>query len=84
MGLPANLDISSDRAVTDLRQYMNSGLVFSDHKFRSEITTVEVVIPSGLEHKLLLTTTRSLYQAGIHLILRPPLGIATSIPCEGG
>ena len=43
----------------------------SDLKLRplySEIATVEVAIPSGLQQKLLLATTWSLYQAEIHLI----------------
>ena len=48
MDLIANLDLATARALTDLRQYINSDLVFSDLKFRvvySEIVTVEVVIP---------------------------------------
>ena len=71
MGLAANLDLATARALTDFRQYINSVLVFSDLKFRplcSEIATVEVVIPSGLEQKLLLAITWSLYQAKNHLI----------------
>ena len=59
------------RELTDLPQYINRDLVFSDLKFRplySEIATVEVVIPSGLEQKLLLATTWSLYQVEILLI----------------
>ena len=49
-GLAANLDIATGRAVTELCQYLNSNLVFSDLKFlplRSEMATVKVVIPSG-------------------------------------
>ena len=60
MGLAANLDLATARALTDFRQYINSDLVFSNLKFWpscSEIATVEVVIPSGLEQKLLLATT---------------------------
>ena len=78
MDIAANLDLATARALTDLCQYINSDLVFSDLKFRplcSEIATVEVVIPSGLtkiglqlEQKLLLATTWSLYQAEILLI----------------
>ena len=71
MDKAANLDLATARALTDLRQYINSDLVFSDLKFRplySEIATVEVVIPSGLEQKLLLATTWSLYQVEILLI----------------
>ena len=71
MGLATNLDLATSRALTDFRQYINSDLVFSDLKFQplcSEIATVEVVKPSGLEHKLPLATTRSLYQAKNHLI----------------
>ena len=71
MDIAANLDLVTGRALTDLRQYINSDLVFSDLKFRplySEIATVEVVIPSGLEQKLLLATTWSLYQVEILLI----------------
>ena len=71
MDIAANLDLATARDLTDLRQYINSDLVFSDLKFRplySEIATVEVVIPSGLEQKLLLATTWSLYQVEILLI----------------
>ena len=71
MGLAANLDLATARALTDFRHYINSDLVFSDLKFRplcSEIATVEVVIPSEFEQKLLLATTWSLYQAKNHLI----------------
>ena len=49
----------------------STGLIFSDLKFQplcSEIATVEVVIPRGLEQKLPLATTWSLYQADIYLI----------------
>ena len=49
-GLAANLDLATGRAVTELCQYLNSDLVFSDLKFLplcSEIATVKVVIPSG-------------------------------------
>ena len=59
------------RELTDLPQYINSDLVFSDLTFRplySEIATVEVVIPSGLEQKMLLATTWLLYQVEILLI----------------
>ena len=52
MDIAANLDLATARALTDLRQYINSDLVFSDLKFRplyNEIGTVEVVIPSGFE-----------------------------------
>ena len=51
MYIAANLDLATARALTDLRQYINSDLVFSNLKFRavySEITTVKVVIPSVL------------------------------------
>ena len=71
MDIAANLDLATAKALTDLHQYINSDLVFSDLKFRplySEIATVEVVIPSGLEQKLLLATTWSLYQVEILLI----------------
>ena len=71
MDLIANLDLATARALTDLRQYINSDLVFSDLKFRplyNKIATVKVVIPSGLEQKLLLATTWSLYQVEILLI----------------
>ena len=71
MDIAASLDLATARDLTDLRQYINSDLVFSDLKFRplySEIATVEVVIPSGLEQKLLLATTWSLYQVEILLI----------------
>ena len=64
LGLAANLDLATGSAVRDLRQYINSDLVFSDLKFWplcSEKATVEVVIPSGLDPKLLLVTTWSLY-----------------------
>ena len=51
MDIAANLDLAAARALTDLCQYINSDLVFSDLKFwalYSAIATVEVVIPSGL------------------------------------
>ena len=71
MDIAVNLDLATARALTDLCQYINSDLGFSDLKFRplySEIATVEVVIPSGLEQKLLLATTWLLYQVEILLI----------------
>ena len=49
-GLAANLGIATPTPATDLCQYINSDLVFSDLKFWplcSEIATVKVVIPSG-------------------------------------
>ena len=67
----AALGLATATPLTDLRQYINSDLVFSDLKFRplySKIAAVEVVIPSGLEQKLLLATTWSLYQVEILLI----------------
>ena len=70
-GSAVDLALATGRAVTDLRQYINSDLVFSDLKFGplcSEIATVKVVIPNGLKPILLLATTWSLYQAEIHLI----------------
>ena len=60
MDITANLDLATAWDLTDLRQYINSDLVFSDLKFRplySEIATVKVVIPTGVEQKLLLATT---------------------------
>ena len=51
MDIAANLDLATAKGLTDLHQYLDSDLVFSDLKFRalySEIATVEVVIPSGL------------------------------------
>ena len=69
--LAANLDLATARDLTDPRQYINSDLVFSDLKFQpfySEIATVEVVIPTGVEQKLLLATTWLLYQVEILLI----------------
>ena len=71
MDLAANLALATANPLTDLRQYINSDLVFSDLKLRpfySEIATVEVAIPSGIQQKLLLATTWSLSQAKIHLI----------------
>ena len=71
MGLAANLDLATSKVLTDLIQYINSDLVFSDLKIWhlcSAIATVEVVIPSGLEQKLLLATTWLLYQVEILLI----------------
>ena len=68
MDIAANLDSATARDLTDLHQYINSNLVFSDLKFRplySEIATVEVIILSGLEQKLLLATTWSLYHVEI-------------------
>ncbi len=70
MDIAANLDLATAGALTDLRQYIKSDLALSDSKFRplcSEIASVEVVIHSGPEQKLLLVTTWSLYQAKIHL-----------------
>ena len=55
MDKAANLDLATAGALTDLPQYINSDLVFSDLKFwplYSEIATVEVVIPNGLKQKL--------------------------------
>ena len=66
MDIAANLDLATARDLTDLRQYINSDLKF--RPLYSEIATVEVVIPSSLEQKLLLATTWSLYQAKNHLI----------------
>ena len=43
MGLAANLDLATSRALTDFRQYINSDLAFSDLKFWplcSEIATL--------------------------------------------
>ena len=60
----AALGLATSRAVTDLRQYINSDLVFSDLKFGplcSPIATVKVVIPNGLKPILLLATTWSQY-----------------------
>ena len=71
MGLAANLDLATARALTEFPQYINRDLEFNDLEFRplcSELETVEVVIPSGLEKKLLLATTWSPYQAEIRLI----------------
>ena len=71
MDIAAKLDLATARALTDLSQYIDSDLVFSDLKFQilySEIATVEVVIPSGLEQKLLLATTWLLYQVEILFI----------------
>ena len=34
MDIAANLDLANARALTDLRQYINSDLVFSDLKFQ--------------------------------------------------
>ena len=51
----ANLDLATARALTDVRQYINSDLVFSDLKFKAlltEIATVEVVIPSEMSPDL--------------------------------
>ena len=71
MDIAANLDSATARDLTDVHQYINSDLVFSDLKFRplySEIATVEVVIPSGLEQKFPLATPWSLNQAINHFI----------------
>jgi len=59
MCLAANLDLTTSRALTDFRQHINSDLEFSDLEFSdpkfqpicSDIATVEVVMPSGLEQK---------------------------------
>ena len=51
-GLAVDLALATGWAVTDLRQYINSDLVFSDLKFGplcSEIVTVKVVLPNGLK-----------------------------------
>ena len=50
-GLAVDLALATGRAVTDLRQYINSDLVLSDLKFGplfSAIATVKVIIPNGL------------------------------------
>lgn len=67
----ATIDLATARDLTDLCQYINSDLVLSDLKLRplySEIATFEVVLPDGLEQKLLLATTWWLYQVEIPLI----------------
>ena len=49
--IAANLDLATAKALTDLHQYINSDLVFSDLKFWALFTviaTVAVVIPSGM------------------------------------
>ena len=82
MDIAANLHIATARALTDLHQYINSDLVFSDLKFRvvySEIVTVEVVIPSGLEQKLLLALP-----SGNPLNLATSIGFSDLDPCDGG
>ena len=46
MDVTADLDFATARALTDLRQYISSDLVFSDLKLRpfySEIATVKVI-----------------------------------------
>ena len=51
MDKAANLDLATTSALTDLCQYINSDLVFSNLKFWAlftEIATVEVVIPTGM------------------------------------
>ena len=56
MGYVANLALATANSLTDLRQYINSDLVFSDLKFwplYSEKATVKVVIPNGLEKNLI-------------------------------
>ena len=90
MDIAANLDLATARALTDLRQYINSDLVFSDLKFCllcSEIATVKVVIPSGpASHPANIAFSD-------HLVAKPsenPLNLATSIgfsdldPYDGG
>ena len=65
------MDLATAKALTDLYQYINSDLVFSDLKFRplfSEIATIKVVKPW------------SQYHAEIDLIYQPPLGLSTSSP----
>ena len=90
MGLAANLDLATSRALTDFRQYINSDLVFSDLKFQplcSEIAAVEVVIPSGLEQKLPLATTWSLFLAipsEKTLTLATSIGFSDLEPFDGG
>ena len=47
MDVVADLDFATARALTDLRQYINSDLKF--WPLHSEIATVEVVIPNGFK-----------------------------------
>ena len=72
MGKAANLYLCSDQKRRDGPfLVLDNDLVYSDLKFWplcSEIATVEVVIPSEFEQKLLLATTWSLYRAKNHLI----------------
>ena len=58
MDIAANLYLAIARALTDLRQDINSDLKF--WPLCSKIATVEVVIPNGLEQKLFLATTSAL------------------------
>ena len=58
MEIAANLDLATARALTDLRHCINSDFVFSDLKFwtlYSEIATVEVVVPNGIEQKIVFS-----------------------------
>ena len=49
MDIAANLDLATAKALTDLYQYINSDLVFSNLEFGPcEIATVEVVIPRAV------------------------------------
>ena len=75
MDIAANLDLATAKALTDLHQYINSDLVFSDLKFGPFIVKnsdrrgrYTQWTKSGLEQILLLATAWSLYQAEIHLI----------------
>ena len=69
MSLAADLDLATDRDVTDLRQYTRQiAPIFGDLKFLpfiNEVATIVVGIPSGLEKELLLATILSLYQVDI-------------------
>ena len=72
MGLATNLDLATSRALTDFRQYINNDLKF--WPLCSEMATVEVILRSGLEQKLLLATD--------HLVAissEKPLNLSTSI-----
>ena len=77
MGLAANLGLATTNGLTDLRQYINCDLVFSNLKFEplsSEIVTVKVVIPNGLKPILLLASTYL-----VAILSRNPFDLATPI-----
>ena len=90
MDIAANLDLATARDLTDLHQYINSNLVFSDLKFWALFTviaTVAVVIPSGMSRtcaKIAFNDRLVAIPSGYLLKLATSIGFDDLEPCDGG